>query len=95
MLRAPWIWLGPLTASCSLLVGGAPEPMACSEEGRSGPPACDPGFVCRSQVCVAGVADSSAGNAATGPLAGEAGARAGEGGAAAEGPSTGGRAARP
>jgi hypothetical protein len=95
MWRAHWIWLGPLTVSCSLLVGGAPEPMACSEESRSGPPACDPGFTCRGQVCVADVAGSGASSGAAGALSGDAGASAGESGAAAEGPSTGGRAARP
>jgi hypothetical protein len=43
--------LGGLASACSLLVEGEPMPLRCSQEGRVGPPACDPGMVCRSGTC--------------------------------------------
>ena len=39
--------------SCSLLVGGEPESIRCSQEGRRGPPACEVGWTCRSGICEA------------------------------------------
>jgi hypothetical protein len=40
-----------LLAGCSLLIDGEQSPLRCSQEGQRGPPACDEGFVCRSNVC--------------------------------------------
>ena len=72
--KSALVGLAAAVVGCSLLVGGAPEPMACSEEGRSGPPACDPGFTCRSGVCTADPESAGAGRS------GEGGERLTEGG---------------
>jgi hypothetical protein len=80
-------WMLPWLTGCSLLVGGAPEPMACSEEGRAGPPACDPGFICRANVCVADAGTDGAG----GGIETSAGA-AGEASGGAAGEASGGAA---
>lgn len=51
-LRLGLLLLGGGVFSCSLLVGGEPEPMRCSLEGQVGPPACDAGFTCRDGICL-------------------------------------------
>lgn len=40
-------------ASCSLWVPSEPEQIGCVDEGKLGPPACDEGFLCAHQSCVA------------------------------------------
>lgn len=45
------VLLGGLASACSLLIEGEPMPLRCSQEGRVGPPACDPGMICRSGTC--------------------------------------------
>lgn len=59
--------------SCSLLVGGEPFPLHCSEEGRRGPPACDPGWSCRAGVCEPGPAAGMGMGMGPGPGAGSGG----------------------
>ena len=63
--------LGLCCVACSLLIGSEPTPLGCSEEGKAGPPACDPGFVCRSGVCQEAEAlPTGAGEAGAGGTAG-------------------------
>jgi hypothetical protein len=55
-LKRQWLFASLLLASslsCSLLVGGEPEPTHCTQEGRRGPPACELGYRCRSGICQA------------------------------------------
>jgi hypothetical protein len=40
-------------AGCSLWVSSEPEQIGCVDEGKLGPPACDVGFICAHQSCVA------------------------------------------
>jgi hypothetical protein len=40
-------------ASCSLWVSSEPEQIGCVDEGKLGPPACEVGFICARQSCVA------------------------------------------
>lgn len=50
------IWVVWVVASCSLLVEEDLRQVRCTEDGRIGPPACDPGEVCgagRCQLCIA------------------------------------------
>lgn len=58
----------PVALSCSLIVGGEPEPMRCAMEGQVGPPACDAGFACISGICrpTPSLEDSSSGGGAHG-----------------------------
>ncbi|HEX2875385.1 MAG TPA: hypothetical protein VHP33_29240 [Polyangiaceae bacterium] len=46
------------TGACSLLIADEADEVSCEQEGRVGPPACDPGFSCQAGVCRA--ASSSA-----------------------------------
>ena len=39
--------------ACSLLVGGEPQPLRCTQEGWHGPPACDLGWSCHAGICQA------------------------------------------
>ena len=39
--------------ACSVWVSSEPDPIGCSAEGQRGPPACDRGFICARQQCVA------------------------------------------
>ena len=56
------------SVACSLLVGGEPTPVHCSQEGHKGPPACDLGYSCLSGSCQA---DSAAGRSMEGEGEGE------------------------
>ncbi len=38
---------------CSLWVSSEPEQIGCAEEGKLGEPACNTGYVCAHQTCVA------------------------------------------
>lgn len=53
--------LGLLLAACSLIVGGETEPLHCSQEGHTGAPACDPGWICRAGLCEPTEAGGAAG----------------------------------
>ena len=68
-------------AACSFIVENA-GPLACSQEGRLGPPACDAGLICRQGLCQAiEDADGGAGPESSSP----GGAGVGGGEADAEG----------
>jgi hypothetical protein len=65
-LRAAAFVASLALVGCSLLVGGEPVPLRCSQEGLVGPPACDDGLECRAGICQAAgtppvVADSASG----------------------------------
>ena len=70
-------WLGLALLGCSLLVGGEPTPMHCSQRGIQGPPACDPGLECRGGICQAPQAAADGGAGASPDSAVGAGASAG------------------
>jgi hypothetical protein len=73
--RALLLLPGGLVAACSLLIDGESMPLRCSQEGHSGPPACDEGFVCRRGVCVVEQPVSAGGAGLGSTSEGEAGAR--------------------
>jgi hypothetical protein len=64
-----------LTSACSLLIGGEADEVSCAQEGRLGPPACDPGFSCQDGVCRAApsLADGQGGQAGQSATLGGAG----------------------
>lgn len=87
LLAVMALTLGAASA-CSLLISDEAEPIACSDEGKLGPPACDPGFSCQGGVCRAasGKPDEAGGKAGqAGQSATATGAGGGAGGAAGEG----------
>lgn len=52
LLRAvPGALLALSSAACSLLISGEDEPLTCSQEAQTGPPACDEGFTCHHGIC--------------------------------------------
>lgn len=73
--------VGSACGGCSLLIGSEPSPLACSQEGQIGPPACDPGFVCTAGLCRQATAPNSE------PTAGADGGRDAGGDAAVGGAS--------
>lgn len=64
---ALFLLLGGSSAACSLLIEGEPMPLRCSQEGRSGPPACDPGMICRSGACQVAEGDAGDGGGVSDP----------------------------
>jgi hypothetical protein len=68
-MRLLWLVLvlGGVASACSLLIEGEPMPLRCSQEGRVGPPACDPGMICRSGTCQVAEGDSGDGGSVSDP----------------------------
>lgn len=63
--RGAWALLVSLVSACSLLIDGEPRPLRCAQEGQQGPPACDPGMVCRAGTCQVPAPGPAAGAPAT------------------------------
>jgi hypothetical protein len=41
-----------VSTSCSLIVPSEVDPLHCSQEGKIGPPACEPDQICADGICV-------------------------------------------
>lgn len=77
---ALWLALAVGSAACSLLISAEPSPLACSQEGQLGPPACDDGFVCRAGLCQRPTATPASGGESGGEPSATLSSQAGVGG---------------
>lgn len=51
MSRRLAVLMAALAGGCSFIVAGEDSPVACSDDGYRGPPACDMGQFCSAGVC--------------------------------------------
>lgn len=83
--------LGLGSVTCSLMIAGESSSTRCSQEGQSGPPACDEGLTCYAGICRNFAANASTAGAPSdgGRPAGGAAGVAGTGGGGGDAPGGG------